>query len=43
MKRYFRETLGVTTMTENNFQQAELPAGCTDTTTGGAHRARLRL
>ena len=29
MKRYFRETLGVTTMTENNFQQAELPAGCT--------------
>ena len=29
MKRYFRETLGVAEMTDNNLQQAALPAGCT--------------
>ncbi|NLT64482.1 MAG: competence/damage-inducible protein A [Clostridiales bacterium] len=29
MKRYFKEVIGVDTMTENNLQQAYLPAGCT--------------
>jgi len=29
MKRYFREIIGVDNMTENNLQQAYLPAGCT--------------
>ena len=29
MTRYFHEVLGVTEMTENNLQQAYLPAGCT--------------
>jgi nicotinamide-nucleotide amidase len=29
MKRYFREVIGVDSMTENNLQQAYLPAGCT--------------
>jgi nicotinamide-nucleotide amidase len=29
MKRYFREVIGTTNMTENNLQQAYLPAGCT--------------
>ncbi len=29
MKRYFKEVIGVDYMTENNLQQAYLPAGCT--------------
>lgn len=29
IKRYFKEVIGVDTMTENNLQQAYLPAGCT--------------
>ncbi|MEG2815393.1 MAG: competence/damage-inducible protein A [Oscillospiraceae bacterium] len=29
MKRYFKEVIGVGTMTENNLQQAYLPEGCT--------------
>lgn len=29
MKRYFKEIIGVDSMTENNLQQAYLPAGCT--------------
>lgn len=29
MRRYFREVIGTTEMTENNLQQAYLPAGCT--------------
>lgn len=29
MKRYFREVIGTVEMTENNLQQAYLPAGCT--------------
>lgn len=29
MRRYFREVIGVEHMTENNLQQAYLPAGCT--------------
>ena len=29
MKRYFKEVIGVDYITENNFQQAYLPAGCT--------------
>lgn len=29
MKRYFKEVIGVDTMTENNLQQAYLPSGCT--------------
>lgn len=29
MRRYFKEVLGVAHMTENNLQQAYLPAGCT--------------
>lgn len=29
MKRYFKEVIGVDSMTENNLQQAYLPAGCT--------------
>lgn len=29
MKRYFKEVIGVDTMTENNLQQALLPEGCT--------------
>lgn len=28
IKRYFKEVIGVDTMTENNLQQAYLPAGC---------------
>ena len=29
MKRYFKEVIGVDSMTENNLQQAYLPSGCT--------------
>lgn len=29
MKRYFKEVIGIDTMTENNLRQAYLPAGCT--------------
>lgn len=29
MRRYFKEVIGVDNMTENNLQQAYLPAGCT--------------
>jgi nicotinamide-nucleotide amidase len=29
MRRYFKEILGVNSMTENNLQQAYLPSGCT--------------
>lgn len=29
MKRYFKDVLGVESMTENNLQQASLPEGCT--------------
>ena len=29
IKRYFKEVIGVDTMTENNLQQAYLPSGCT--------------
>ncbi|NCB73652.1 MAG: competence/damage-inducible protein A [Clostridia bacterium] len=29
IKRYFKEVIGVDSMTENNLQQAYLPAGCT--------------